>query len=89
MTKNKFGWNYRVYRYEDGSLGVHETYYNIEKDGDMAPSENAIIAGSETIDELMTNLETIARDIQKCKYDILPWESKPKRKAAPKENGKT
>lgn len=72
--KQKFEWNYRVYRYKDGSLGVHETYYDIEKAGDEVPAQHSIIASSDTIDELIENLEVIKKDILASKDDILIWE---------------
>lgn len=73
-VKDEFSWNYRVYRYKDGSLGVHETYYNLDQEGDITQAQDSVIGGSETIEDLLENLEQIKDDILKCKDDILDWE---------------
>lgn len=56
-------WNYRVLRYaQNGELGIHEVYY--EDDQITAWSVDPIPITGETIEELATELEHMARALQ-------------------------
>ena len=64
-------WNHRVIRYADGTLGIHEVYYN--KDGIVFGfTEDAVGPVGEDKVELLTVLRRMAECIDKpvLEYDI-------------------
>ena len=54
-------WNYRVVKYEDGTLGLHEAYYGLAKLPTL--TERPIVVG-ETRTELLRSLRMMMRDIK-------------------------
>jgi len=63
------GWNYRVLRYKDGALGIHEVYY----DGAERPhscTENPSAVGDD-LDELRDVLQRmlVALDVEILDYE--------------------
>lgn len=65
------GWNYRVMRYKDGALGIHEVYY----DGAERPhscTENPIGAVGDDLDDLRAVLE---RMLVSLEVDVLDYET--------------
>lgn len=65
------GWNYRVMRYKDGALGIHEVYY----DGAERPhscTENPIGAVGDDLDDLRAVLQ---RMLVSLEVDILDYEA--------------
>lgn len=56
-------WNYRVMKYKDGGLGVHEVYY--DKKGKVDGWTKDSIIGGQSIEELLLVVETMKKDILK------------------------
>ena len=64
-----FHWNYRIFRYSNGDIGLHEAYYtNGKLDG---WTEDAIIVGEDK-KELLEVLDLMRKDIL-SKKRIIQW----------------
>lgn len=57
-------WNYRVFRYKDGSVGVHEAYYDTLTGEPNGWTEQPIIVG-DSVKDLLDILKMIKKDILK------------------------
>lgn len=66
-------WNYRVLRYSDGSLGIHEVYYDEGGKPSMCTVDGVSGAG-EDIDELRRDLKLMAKALEKpiLEYEYFP-----------------
>lgn len=58
------GWNYRVLRYPDGALGVHEVFYTDGKP--TSCTEDPIGAVGDDLEELRRELEAMLRGLPSC-----------------------
>ena len=70
-------WNYRVMRYQDGALGVHEVFYT---DGQPTScTENPIGAVGDDLEELRCELEAMLRglDAEILDYEAIAHPAKP------------
>lgn len=68
-------WNYRVIRYRDGSFGIHEVYYNDNKEPVACAVSAVIVMDGETYKEAKKSFTDIIEmmDMAFCK-DILNYE---------------
>jgi len=60
-----FYWNHRIVKYKDGSLGIHEAYYEPPKKGPTLITENAVGVHGESVKELKETLERMLRALKK------------------------
>lgn len=65
-------WNYRVMRYKDKSIGVHEVYYD-DRLNITGWTKDPIIVGDD-IDELLHTLNMIKEDVERSRYHIMDYE---------------
>ena len=57
-------WNYRIMKYEDGSLGIHEVFY--DEEGDVQGwTENAVSVYGEDIHELESSYDLMMQAFSK------------------------
>jgi len=64
-------WNYRIFKYDDESLGLHETFYEGEKI--IGYHEKPTIVG-DSVDELLDVLDRMKHDIKRFETFILDYE---------------
>lgn len=65
-------WNYRVFKYKSGDVGIHEAYYD-NKGKVNGWTKDPIIAGS-SITDLLRQLTMIRKDIIKTKDEVIDYE---------------
>lgn len=61
--KDMSHWNYRIFEYSDGTLGIHETYY--DKDGKVNGWTLLPLFTGDSVKELLEVLEMIKKDIKR------------------------
>lgn len=59
-----FHWNHRVYKYEDGSLGIHEAYFYDNEEPSSHTVDPIPVIGDD-IEELRVTLERMLRALEK------------------------
>ncbi len=73
MEINKSYWRYQVINQgteDDPNFGVHEIYFNLEKNGDRMWTKNPItLGGYGDLEDLIGSLEMILKDVKK--YHVL------------------
>lgn len=61
-SSDKVHWNYRIFKYDTGEVGIHEAYY---RNGKLeAWTREAMIVG-DSVEELLDVLEMIKKDIER------------------------
>ena len=62
-------WNYRVLEYSDGSLGIHEVYY--DDDGNVDNCTELPFATGDNEEELRDDLKDLSRsfELPRLKYE--------------------
>lgn len=63
-------WNFRIFKDQTGDLCVAETYYTNDKINGVG---RVVIAGCESVEELLEAWEVVKADIIKSKDNILDW----------------
>ena len=69
-------WNYRVMRHvEEDTVwyGLHEVFYN-EKDQICGWTEDSIVPGRESVEELEEEVTMMLADVKKSKHKVLDFD---------------
>ena len=67
-------WNYRVFKYKEGGIGLHEVYYN-DKGQIQGFTQEPVISGDH-IKDLLSYLSLMKKDIKKYS-EILDYDNTP------------
>lgn len=76
-------WNYRVLRYTDGSLAIHEAFYDEDKETPHSCTADAVGVGGDDLDDLMSTLNLMHRALLR---PILDYQSIASRPASPRQS---
>lgn len=68
-------WNYRIVE-RDECFGIHEAYYNKNRQVDSMTKDSVKLEHYESVDELIDDLERMLKDARRYKDKVLDYDMK-------------